>query len=189
MNPGPAGDPFTIWLTGLSGAGKSTISSALDRALAGAGRRVYVLDGDRLRTGLCSDLGFSPSDRSENLRRAGEVACLLMDAGLVVVAAFISPLRVDRDRLRHRIGGDRFVEVFVNAPIATCEERDPRGLYRKARRGDIPEFTGVSAPYEPPLEPDVEVRTDRSTLEACVDEIVRGLERRGLVTRGRPEPT
>jgi adenylylsulfate kinase-like enzyme len=111
-----------------------------------------------------------------------------MDAGLVVVAAFISPLRVDRDRLRHRIGGDRFVEVFVNAPIATCEERDPRGLYRKARRGDIPEFTGVSAPYEPPLEPDVEVRTDRSTLEACVDEIVRGLERRGLVTRGGPGP-
>ena len=143
-----------IWLTGLSGAGKSTLATAAEARLFEEGYSVYILDGDELRRGISADLGFSARDRHENVRRAGEVAALLADAGLVVLVALISPFASDRDAAR-RVGGSSFREVFVKASVGTCEGRDPRGLYRRARAGEIPEFTGVSSPYEPPVTPDL----------------------------------
>jgi len=139
-----------VWLTGLSGSGKSTIARALEAALTADGRLAYVLDGDNVRHGLNSDLGFSPDDRDENIRRLGEVAALLADAGVVTITAFISPYRAGRDRARAAVGDDRFVEVFVDAPLDACRQRDPKGLYKKAQSGDIQQFTGIDAPYEPP---------------------------------------
>lgn len=151
--------PVTIWLTGLSGSGKSTIGFALERRLIDLGQGCYMLDGDNIRHGLNRDLGFSPKDRTENIRRIAEVARLMNDAGLIVISAFISPYREDRAMAREIIGSDAFLEVHVNTPIQVCEGRDPKGLYRKARAGEISGFTGVSAPYEPPLEPALHINT------------------------------
>jgi bifunctional enzyme CysN/CysC len=165
-----------LWLTGLSSAGKSTIASELERELFNLGRQVYVLDGDNIRHGLGSDLGFAPKDRTENIRRVGEVAKLFADAGVICVTAFISPYREDRDMVRRVLPEGRFVEVFVNAPLEVCEQRDPKGLYAKARAKEIKEFTGISAPYEPPLKPELELRTDRLTVAECVTRILDYLQ-------------
>ena len=159
---------MVVWLTGLPASGKSTLAMELERALFNLGRHVYVLDGDNLRHGLCADLGFSASERSENIRRVGEVAKLFADAGQIVLTAFISPLRTDRELVRTILPAGRFVEVFVNAPVQVCEQRDPKGLYAKARSGEIADFTGISAPYEPPTAPEIELHTDRQTIDECV---------------------
>lgn len=160
--------PLTVWLTGLSGAGKSTLAEALHARLAGAGHACYVLDGDALRAGISRDLGFGPRERRENIRRAAEVARLMNDAGLIVIAAFISPAADDRRMAGEIIGAGRFIEAFVDAPLEVCEHRDPKGLYRRARAGQIAEFTGVSAPYEPPHEPAIALETGRSSVADCV---------------------
>ncbi|MDB6028361.1 MAG: adenylyl-sulfate kinase [Verrucomicrobiales bacterium] len=165
-----------VWLTGLSGAGKSTIASELERELFNQGKHVYVLDGDNMRHGLNSDLGFSHKDRTENIRRVGEVAKLFADAGVVVVTAFISPYRSDRDLVRKITPEGRFVEVFVNAPVEVCEQRDPKGLYAKARAGEIKEFTGISAPYEAPEKAELEIHTDKLTVPEAVGRIVEYLK-------------
>jgi bifunctional enzyme CysN/CysC len=165
-----------IWLTGLSGAGKSTIATELERELFSLGKHVYVLDGDNIRHGLGSDLGFSPKDRTENIRRIGEVAKLFADAGSICVTAFISPYRSDRDLVRKIMPSGRFIEVFVNAPLPVCEQRDPKGLYAKARANEIKEFTGVSAPYEEPIRPEIELRTDQVNVRESVSKILHFLE-------------
>ena len=160
--------PVTVWLTGLSGSGKSTLSRALERRLVDLGRACYVLDGANLRYGLNRDLGFAPEERRENIRRVAEVARLMNDAGIIVVTAFISPYRDDRERARRVIGEERFIEVHLSATLAACERRDPRGLYRKARRGELPDFTGVSAPYETPHSPALSIDTEALDVEASV---------------------
>lgn len=160
-----------VWLTGLSGAGKSTLAVALERRLFDAGRQVCVLDGDIIRTGLCKDLGFSAEDRTENIRRIGEVARLMAGAGLVVIVAFISPFRADRDRVRKGMAEGRFTEVFVNTPLEVCEQRDPKGLYAKARAGELTDFTGVSSPYESPESPEVTVSTEQLSVNESVERI------------------
>jgi bifunctional enzyme CysN/CysC len=163
-----------VWLTGLSGAGKSTIARALDHELFQRGMNTYVLDGDNLRHGLNSNLGFAPEDRTENIRRVSEVAKLMADAGTVVITSFISPYRLDR-RLAREIAlqaGAEFVEVFVNAPLAVCEERDPKGLYQKARAGQLKGFTGIDAPYEAPEDPEIVVHTHEQTARESVDLIL-----------------
>jgi bifunctional enzyme CysN/CysC len=161
-----------IWLTGLSGAGKSTVASELERELFVKGLHTYILDGDNIRHGLSANLGFSPEDRTENIRRVAEVARLLMDAGVLVITAFISPYRDDRRLARSLVDDGEFIEVFVDAPLAVCEERDPKGLYKKARAGQIANFTGVSAPYEPPVAADIVVHTDQQTPSECVAQII-----------------
>jgi bifunctional enzyme CysN/CysC len=166
-----------VWLTGLSGAGKSTIATELERELFNQGKHVYVLDGDNMRHGLNSDLGFSPEDRTENIRRVGEVAKLFADAGVVVITAFISPYRSDRDLVRKINPTGRFIEVYVNAPVEVCEQRDPKGLYAKARSGEIKEFTGISAPYEAPAQAELELRTDQSSVAESVTKIIEFLRR------------
>ena len=166
---------LVIWLTGLSGAGKTTVGTELERRLFQAGCHTYLLDGDILRRGLCMDLGFGPEARRENIRRAGEVAALFADAGCIAIAAFISPYREDRDRIRRALPADRFIEIYVNAPIEVCEKRDVKGLYAKARANQIQEFTGVSSNYEPPLNPEIEVRTDRLSIEESVGKILEYL--------------
>ncbi len=161
-----------IWLTGLSSSGKSTIATELERELFNLGRSVYVLDGDNIRHGLGSNLGFSPKDRTENIRRVGEVAKLFADAGVICITAFISPYRADRDLVRKIMPGGRFIEVFINAPLAVCEQRDPKGLYAKARKNEIKEFTGISAPYEEPPNPEIELRTDQLSVPESVARIL-----------------
>ena len=161
-----------IWLTGLSGSGKSTIAIALERRLFDAGYQTYFLDGDNLRHGLSADLGFSEDDRSENVRRVGEVATLFCDAGLVVLVALISPTRADRDRVRAGLRHGEFVEVFVNAPLDVCERRDPKGIYRKARAGEITSVTGIDAPYDAPMSAEVELRTDQLDVAACLTRLM-----------------
>lgn len=158
----------TVWLTGLSGSGKTTLAFELERRLVQAGRACYVLDGDNVRHGLTADLGFSPADRSENIRRVAEVANLMNDAGLIVITAFISPSVTDRARARAVIGNDRFLEVFLAADLEVCEARDPKGLYARARAGQIPEFTGVSAPYDAPGSPSLALDTGALSVEQCV---------------------
>lgn len=166
---------FTVWLTGLSGAGKSTVSVALEERLHGMGCRTYRLDGDNVRTGLNRDLAFSPEDRIENIRRIGEVAKLFRDAGVINLAAFISPYRRDREMARALSESGDFVEVFVDASLDTCEQRDPKGLYQKARAGTITNFTGISAPYEAPEHPEIHLHTDDNPIEVCVEQIVHYL--------------
>jgi bifunctional enzyme CysN/CysC len=161
-----------IWLTGLSGAGKSTIATELERELFLMGSHTYILDGDNIRHGLSANLGFSPEDRQENIRRVGEVARLLMDAGVLVITAFISPYRDDRRLARSLVDDGDFIEIYVNAPVEVCEQRDPKGLYKKARSGQIQNFTGISAPYEAPEKPDVEVHTDKQSAAECVAHII-----------------
>ncbi len=171
----------TLWFTGLSGSGKSTLARALEEALFERDCLVYVLDGDNIRHGLNRDLGFSPADRTENIRRIGEVAKLFTDFGALVLTAFISPYREDRATVRKLMGEGDFVEVYVEAALDVCEDRDPKGLYKKARRGEIPEFTGISAPYEVPETPEVVVRTDRYSLDECVAQLLAFLEQRGYL--------
>ncbi len=169
----------TLWFTGLSGSGKSTVARRLEERLFERGCRVYVLDGDNIRFGLNKDLGFSPADRTENIRRIGEVAKLFTDAGAIVLTAFISPYRADRDQVRAIMGDGDFVEVHVDASLEVCEQRDPKGLYKKARAGQIPEFTGISAPYEAPEQAELVVRTDQLSLDESVDVVVDYLDRNG----------
>lgn len=171
---------LTVWLTGLSGSGKSTVAAAVERRLLQSGTPAYLLDGDNLRHGLNGDLGFSADDRTENVRRVGEVARLFADAGVVTLVPLISPYRADRERARaaHAAAGLRFVEVFVNTPIEECERRDPKGLYAKARAGEITGFTGIDDPYEPPMAPDLELTPALGDVEgytqAVLDLIFRG---------------
>ncbi len=164
----------TIWLTGLSGSGKSTVAFTVEHALVERGHLAYVLDGDNIRHGLNKNLGFSPADREENIRRLGEVAKLFADAGVLTLTSFISPYRADRDRARqiHEEAGLPFVEIFMKASIAVCESRDPKGLYAKARAGKIPEFTGVSAPYEEPLKPEIVLETGELSPQQCAQRIL-----------------
>jgi adenylyl-sulfate kinase len=172
-----------IWLTGLSGAGKSTIARDVERRLFDRGCRTAVLDGDRLRDGLCSDLGFSPADRTENIRRAGEMARILFEQGCIVLCAFVSPYRLDRERVRARFPEGSFLEVFIKATLETCRRRDPKGLYARAGRGQIPEFTGLSAPYEEPLRPDVTLDTERLTVEDAGMQLVIRLQSAGVIDK------
>jgi adenylylsulfate kinase len=170
----------TIWLTGLSGSGKTTLAFTLEERLKGLGHSCCVLDGDKLREGLSRDLGFSREDRKENIRRVAEVARLFNDAGLIVVTAFISPYREDRETARRIIGGHRFIETYLSATIGVCEKRDPKGLYAKARAGQIPEFTGVTAPYELPINPSLVVDTGKMTPEESVDAVVSFISKKFL---------
>lgn len=160
-----------IWLTGLSGAGKSTIANALAHRLHNEGCSTYVLDGDNVRHGLNRDLGFSDSDRSENIRRIGEVAKLFVDAGIITIAAFISPFRDDRERVRALVGSGDYLEIYCRCPLDICEQRDVKGLYKKARTGELAHFTGLSSAYEAPDKPDLILDTDRQSLEGSVEQI------------------
>jgi bifunctional enzyme CysN/CysC len=163
---------LVVWLTGLSGAGKSTIATEVERELFNLGKQAYVLDGDNIRHGLCSDLGFSPQERRENIRRVGEVAKLFADAGVICVTAFISPYKADRDLVRNMLLDGQFIEVYVNAPLEICEQRDPKGLYAKARSNEVKEFTGISAPYEAPDSPELELKTDQLSVNESVARIL-----------------
>lgn len=165
-----------IWFTGLSGSGKSTLANALEVELHKQGKHTYILDGDNIRQGLNKDLGFTDADRVENIRRIAEVAKLMMDAGLIVMTAFISPFAREREMARDLIGSENFIEVFVDTPIAICEERDPKGLYKKARDGKLPNFSGISSPYEPPISPDIIIKADSiKNIEYSIKEIIQKL--------------
>jgi adenylylsulfate kinase len=170
-----------LWFTGLSGAGKSTLANAVNAALFETGLSCYVLDGDNIRHGLCRDLGFSDADREENIRRIGEVAKLFLDAGVVVLTAFVSPFRADRDRARALVEPGDFIEIHCAANLAVCEERDTKGLYAKARAGQIPEFTGISSPYEEPETPELRIDTGSQDLESCVQEVLSHLVTAGVI--------
>ena len=173
-----------LWLTGLSGSGKSTLAYAVERRLVGEGRAAFVLDGDNVRHGLCRDLGFTAEDRDENIRRVGEVAALFAEAGLIAIASFISPYAVARNRARERAGDDAFIEVHLDAPLEVCERRDPKGLYKKARSGEIKHFTGIDSPYEAPEKPEIVIDTGAEDLAACTGRLLDFLVERGAVTRG-----
>lgn len=170
-----------IWLTGLSGSGKSTIATSLDQQLIENGHLAYILDGDNIRHRLNADLGFSPKDRTENIRRVGEVAALFADAGVIVITSFISPYRRDRDRVRGIVGADRFIEVHLDVPLNVCEQRDPKNLYKKARAGEIQDFTGIHAPYEAPENPELTVDTSQCEVTEAVQRIVGYLAKAGIV--------
>mmetsp|Transcript_8207 Transcript_8207/g.17747 ORF Transcript_8207/g.17747 Transcript_8207/m.17747 type:complete len:206 (+) Transcript_8207:53-670(+) len=176
----------TLWFTGLSGSGKSTIATALERELLLHHKKAtYVLDGDNIRHGLCKDLGFGPTDRQENIRRIGEVCSLFTDAGIIVLAAFVSPYKEDRDKVRSLLeSGERknFIEIYVQASVEKCEERDPKGLYKKARSGEIPNFTGISAPFEAPESPEVVLTSGETPVEGCVAQLVTFLKEGGYLT-------
>ena len=164
--------PRCIWFTGLSGSGKSTIADALDKQLHEQGRHTYLLDGDNLRRGLNRDLGFTEAERVENIRRVGEVAKLMVDAGLIVLVSFISPFRAERQLARELFGHAEFIEVFVDTPLAECERRDAKGLYARARRGELKNFTGIDSPYEPPLAAEVHLQSGGESIQACIDRIM-----------------
>jgi adenylylsulfate kinase len=170
-----------LWFTGLSGAGKSTLANAVNSALFEQGLACYVLDGDNIRHGLCSDLGFSDADREENIRRIGEVAKLFLDAGVVVLTAFVSPFRADRDRARALVEAADFIEIHCAADLEVCEQRDTKGLYAKARAGEIKEFTGISSPYEAPATPELRIDTGSQDLETCVGQVLGFLEGAGVI--------
>ncbi len=167
--------PFVVWMTGLSGSGKSTLASALEKSLIEKGFKVYLLDGDTIRTGLNKDLGFSEGDRRENIRRIGEVCKLMNNAGLIVITSFISPYRSERDFVRSLFPPSDFAEVFINASIENCEVRDVKGLYNKARQGIISEFTGIDSPYEIPLNPEIELHTDKETVNESLSRLMNFL--------------
>lgn len=169
-----------VWITGLSGAGKSTLAFDIERQLHLEGCRTYTLDGDKLRQRICADLGFSAADRSENVRRAAEIARLFLDAGVITLVALISPLAADRAAARAIVGGEDFIEVFCDCPLEVCEARDVKGLYRRARRGEIDDFTGISAPYEAPAQPEIVVNTARHDLAHCARTVLDGLKARGI---------
>ncbi|MEW8289557.1 MAG: adenylyl-sulfate kinase [Candidatus Thiodiazotropha endolucinida] len=170
-----------LWFTGLSGSGKSTLAHALEEELHLRECRTYVFDGDNVRHGLCRDLGFSTEDRSENIRRIGEMAKLFVDAGVIALTAFISPIREDRERARGLFPHGDFIEVYVSCPLAVCETRDVKGLYKKARSGEIPNFTGISAPYDVPDKPEIVIETQDRTVQECVHELIEALEQRGVI--------
>lgn len=172
--------PALLWYTGLSGSGKSTIANAVDRKLFELGCHTYLLDGDNVRHGLNKDLGFNDTDRVENIRRITEVSRLFLDAGLIVGTAFISPFIADRAQARELVG-ERFIEVFVDTPLEVCEQRDPKGLYKKARAGDIPHFTGISSPYEAPEKPEVHLKTDEMSIEQAAEKVVQYLKNKGMI--------
>jgi|SRR5690554_492380 len=165
--------PLLLWFTGLSGSGKSTVANAVEQALFSKGIHTYILDGDNVRKGINANLSFSPEDRTENIRRIGEIANLMLDAGIVVLAAFVSPYREDRENVKNIVGIANFVEIYVNTPLEECERRDVKGLYKKARKGEIENFTGVNAPYEVPLTPDIEIDTAQMNLDDCVTKITK----------------
>lgn len=171
----------TLWFTGLSGSGKSTVAHELDKRLTALGCASYTLDGDNIRHGLNGDLGFSPTERTENIRRTGEVARLFTDAGVLVLCAFISPYRADRDGVRALLAPGDFIEVHVKASLAACEARDPKGLYRKARAGEIRDFTGLDAPYEDPLYPELVLDTEAQSLEESIEEVLGFLRKNGYI--------
>ena len=173
-----------IWYTGLSGSGKSTLADAVEQQLYEKGYISYVLDGDNIRHGLNKNLGFSPEDREENIRRIGEVSKLFADAGVLAMTAFISPYRADRDQARSLLDEGQFIEVFVKVPLDVAEERDPKGLYKKARAGEIPEFTGISAPYEEPLQAELVIDTSLVSLEDSAAQVVDYLQDHGILTKG-----
>ena len=172
-----------LWFTGLSGSGKSTLAHAVEECLYRRGCRSFVLDGDNVRHGLCGDLGFSAQDRQENIRRIGEVAKLFMEAGTIVLTAFISPYRADRKRIREMVPDADFIEIYCDAPIEVCEARDVKGMYKKARAGQIAEFTGISSPYEPPDHPEIIVKTGHVGLDDCVNRIIGELEQREVIVK------
>lgn len=174
-----------IWFTGLSSSGKSTIARAIEERLFEGGHLCYVLDGDNIRHGLNKNLGFSPEDREENIRRIGEVAKLFSDAGFITMTAFISPYRKDRDLNRGLLQEGEFIEVFVKVSLDVAEKRDPKGLYKKARNGDIKEFTGISAPYEEPLNPELTLDTDNLNLTQCQDAVIEYLKENGIIKKDR----
>lgn len=173
----------TLWFTGLSGSGKSTVAVALEKVLLERGKLAYRLDGDNVRLGINKNLGFSAEDRTENIRRIGEVAKLFVDTGVIVLSSFVSPYRADRDIVRqlHESAGMQFIEVFVDVPLAEAEKRDPKGLYKKARAGEIKNFTGISDPYEAPVNPELTLNTHEMTLEAEVEALLNLLEERGIL--------
>lgn len=170
-----------LWFTGLSGAGKSTLANALEQQLFNLGKNSYVLDGDNVRHGLNKGLGFSDEDRKENIRRIGEVAKLFVDAGTIVCTAFISPFKEDRNRVRELVEDGEFIEVYVRCSLEACEERDPKGLYKKARSGEIPEFTGISSPYEEPESPEMIIDSDKQSIEQSVEMILAYLKQREIL--------
>jgi len=172
---------IVIWLTGLSGSGKSTIAVELQAQLFENSAQVFILDGDNIRHGLNKDLGFSPEDREENIRRIGEVAKLFTDAGIIAITSFISPYRKDRDANRELMPEGEFIEVYVKAPLDICEKRDPKGLYKKARAGVIPEFTGISAPYEEPENPEIVIDTDKLSVEESANKIIEFLKKEKII--------
>ncbi len=171
----------TIWLTGLSGSGKSTIAVELEHALIENRHQAYILDGDNIRHGLNKNLGFSPEDRTENIRRIGEVAKLFTDASIITIAAFISPYREDRHAIRRLLNDGEFIEVYVECPLDVCEERDTKGLYKKARAGEVKDFTGISAPYEEPLNPELTIDSSKLTVEESTRTVLNYLEEKGYV--------
>jgi len=174
---------FLLWFTGLSGSGKSTVAGALEQELFKRGVHTYLLDGDNVRHGLCKGLGFSAEDRQENLRRVGEAAKLMVDAGLVVLAAFVSPYRADRDAIRALFNEGEFVEVFVDTPLSECEDRDPKGLYKKARAGEIKNFTGIDDPYEAPLSPEVRIENYGRPVADVVSDLFALLQEKQLLPK------
>lgn len=172
---------INLWFTGLSGSGKSTLAHAVEQRLHLMGCRTYVFDGDNVRHGLCGDLGFSLKDRSENMRRIAEMVGLFLDCGVLSLTAFISPLKADRDKVKEIIGPENMLEVYCNCPLEICEERDVKGLYKKAREGKIKNYTGISSPYEVPQNPDIEVDTGTRPLRDCVNDIISELRERGII--------
>ena len=173
--------PCILWFTGLSGSGKSTIANAVETQLLAMRKHTYLLDGDNIRHGLNRGLGFSDEDRVENIRRIGEVAKLFVDAGTIVLTAFISPFRGDREQVRKLVEAQEFIEVFVDTPLAVCEARDPKGLYKKARAGEIPHFTGIDSPYEAPQKPEVHIRNDNITVEDAAMQVIDYLKTKGYL--------
>lgn len=176
--------PVVIWFTGLSASGKSTLAGALEQVLTLQGYHTYLLDGDNVRHGLCRDLGFSDADRAENIRRVGEVASLMADAGLIVLTAFISPFRADREGVRAMVPAGQFIEVFVDAPLEVCRARDPKGLYKKAERGEIKQFTGLDSPYEPPERPELHLDSGQFSIPISLNQLLGTLHSRGILKVG-----
>jgi adenylylsulfate kinase len=174
--------PCIVWLTGLSGSGKSTLANALEGEIYASGHHSYLLDGDNIRMGLNKGLGFSDADRVENIRRIGEVAKLFVDAGLIAITAFISPFRADRDMVRSIVGPDEFFEVYVRAPLEVCEQRDPKGMYKKARAGVIKQFTGIDSPYEEPLKPELVIDTAQHDLQQSTKLLLDALKQAGRLS-------
>ncbi len=174
--------PAVIWFTGLSGSGKSTSADALEKALFAKGYCTYLLDGDNVRHGLCGDLGFSDRDRVENIRRVGEVAKLMVDSGQIVLSSFISPFRRERQMVRQMVGPGEFIEVYVNTSVDVCEQRDPKGLYKKARLGEIRNFTGIDSPYEEPDNPEIVLDTKSLSVEEVVDCLIQKLKEYGVIS-------
>ncbi|MEJ6474972.1 adenylyl-sulfate kinase [Pseudoalteromonas piscicida] len=173
--------PCILWFTGFSGSGKSTVANALEHALQEQGIHTYLLDGDNVRHGLCKDLGFSDEDRVENIRRVGELSKLMVDAGLMVLTAFISPFQAERDMVRSLVQSDEFIEVYLDTPLEVCEQRDPKGLYKKARAGEIKHFTGIDSTYEPPINPEICLNTAEQSLAESVQQLINYLESKNII--------